>query len=171
MAAARTLLRLGDRSRTLFLYDTFEGMPAPDRRDVDFSGVAAADILSTAPRDRENRFWCIADRGDVERAVLSTGYPAAGIRLVEGKVEDTIPGTLPGRIALLRLDTDWYASTLHEMEHLFPLLQPGGVLIVDDYGQWQGARQAVDEYIARSGAQLLLHRIDYSGRIAVKSGP
>jgi hypothetical protein len=54
------------------------------------------------------------------------------------------------------------------MEHLYPRLSEGGVLIVDDYGHWQGARRAVDEYLAAAGTPLLLSRIDYTGRIAVK---
>ena len=65
---------------------------------------------------------------------------------------------------MLRLDTDWYESTRHELEHLMPLLQAGGVLIIDDYGHWQGARRAVDEYLDRTGMPLLLSRTDYSGR-------
>ena len=85
-----------------------------------------------------------------------------------GRVEDTIPDQAPARIALLRLDTDWYESTRHELEQLWPRLAPGGVLIVDDYGHWQGARQAVDEYFAAHRVPMLLNRIDYTGRIGVK---
>ena len=88
-----------------------------------------------------------------------------------GRVEETIPEAAPERIAVLRLDTDWYESTRHELEHLYPRLAVGGVLIVDDYGHWQGARRAVDEYLAASGARLLLSRIDYTGRMAVKIDP
>jgi O-methyltransferase len=84
-------------------------------------------------------------------------------------VEDTIPGNAPDRISILRLDTDWYESTRHELEHLFPRLAKGGVLIIDDYGHWKGARQAVDEYLETQGIRLLLNRIDYTGRIAVKA--
>jgi hypothetical protein len=73
----------------------------------------------------------------------------------------------PGDLALLRLDTDWYESTRHELEHLYPRLRPGGVLIVDDYGHFEGARRAVDEYFA-AHEPLLLNRIDYTGRVAVK---
>lgn len=169
MAAARTLLHLGDRSRTLFLYDTFQGMSAPEDRDAQLDGTRAEEILAREQRDAESRFWCIASRDDVARVVLSTGYPASGVHLVEGKVEDTIPGVVPDHIALLRLDTDWYASTRHELEHLFPRVVRGGVVILDDYGHWRGAREAVDEFLQRTGARLLLHRIDYSGRIAVRS--
>jgi hypothetical protein len=90
------------------------------------------------------------------------------VRLVKGKVEDTVPKNAPEEIALLRLDTDWYESTRHELVHLFPRLVPGGVLIIDDYGHWQGARKAVDEYIAGNQVKILLNRVDYTGRIGVK---
>ena len=83
-------------------------------------------------------------------------------------VEDTLPAQAPERIALLRLDTDWYESTKHELEQLYPRLADGGVLIIDDYGHYEGARQAVDEYFAETGERVLLNRIDYTGRIAVK---
>src|SRR5690606_24776929 len=100
--------------------------------------------------------------------MVSTGYPMERCHFVEGKVEDTIPATVPDRISLLRLDTDWYESTRHELEHLWPLLQPGGVLIIDDYGHFEGARKAVDEYFLDRSDAPLLNRIDYTGRIAIK---
>lgn len=100
----------------------------------------------------------------------STGYPPERIHLVPGRVEDTVPAQAPERIALLRLDTDWYASTKHELDHLYPRLSDGGVLIVDDYGHFEGARRAVDDYLAEQAEPLLLNRIDYTGRIAVKPG-
>ena len=93
------------------------------------------------------------------------------VHFVPGPVEQTLPDHAPDPIAILRLDTDWYASTRHELEHLFPRVAPGGVLIVDDYGHWEGARRAVDEYFARSDDRILLQRIDYTGRIGVKQGP
>ncbi|HSR89761.1 MAG TPA: TylF/MycF/NovP-related O-methyltransferase, partial [Gemmatimonadales bacterium] len=80
------------------------------------------------------------------------------------------PDAAPSTISLLRLDTDWYESTRHELTHLFPRLSPGGVLIIDDYGHWQGARKATDEYFARHSVRMLLNRIDYTGRIGVKLG-
>ena len=74
----------------------------------------------------------------------------------------------PAQISLLRLDTDWYESTYHELQHLYPRLSVGGVLIIDDYGHWQGARRAVDQYIEENRLKVLLNRIDYTGRICVK---
>lgn len=106
--------------------------------------------------------------GEVERAVYGTGYDREKFHFISGAVEETIPEQSPKEIALLRLDTDWYESTSHELKHLFPRLTVGGVLIVDDYGHWQGARQAVDEYVADNHVRIFLNRIDYTGRIGIK---
>lgn len=163
---ALTLVRLGDVERPIYLFDTFEGMTAPTAKDVDVTGAAAADRLADAARGES--IWAYAPLDGVRQAMLSTGYPADRIRFVQGRVEDTLPTAAPDQISVLRLDTDWYESTRHELIHLFPRLVPGGVLLLDDYGFWGGARKAVDEYIAEHRIPLLLHRIDYTGRAAVK---
>jgi hypothetical protein len=163
---AHRLQEHGDTSRRLFLYDTYTGMSAPDERDVDRWGRNAADLLSVSTNKDE--IWCYAQLDEVAAVMAHTGYPNSKIELVQGRVEDTIPDRTPASIALLRLDTDWYESTYHELVHLYPRLTPGGVLIIDDYGWWQGARQAVDRYLAETSARILLNRIDDSGRIGVK---
>ncbi|HZZ88745.1 MAG TPA: TylF/MycF/NovP-related O-methyltransferase [Caulobacteraceae bacterium] len=166
MAAALMLAELGETGRDLYLFDTFEGMSEPgeeDRRARDATGAAA--LLASSGRDA--KVWAYSPLDEVRANLASTGYPAERVRFVQGKVEDTIPEHAPDRIALLRLDTDWYESTRHELEHLYPRLVPGGVLIIDDYGAWEGARRAVDEFVA-AGAKLLLNRIDETGRIGVR---
>jgi O-methyltransferase len=166
MAAALTLLRLGVIERDLYLFDTFMGMTPPSDEDVRSSGERAADLL--AAEGAESDIWAIASLEDVRDAVLGVGYPAERIHFVKGPVEETLPASAPDEIALLRLDTDWYASTKHELVHLYPRLVRGGVLILDDYGYWQGARRAVDEYLSERNLPLLLNRIDNTGRIALK---
>lgn len=168
MAVARTLLELGAADRHLWLFDTFEGMTEPGEADISIGGESAAALLASSSREDPASVWCRATLPEVEAAMRGTGYDAAKIHYVQGRVEDTLPGRAPGGIALLRLDTDWYESTRHELVHLYPRLNVGGVLIVDDYGHWQGARRAVDEYLEREAPGLLLHRIDYTGRSAVK---
>jgi O-methyltransferase len=168
MAAALALLELGKGERDLYLYDTYEGMAEPDAHDVDYRGGAAADRLATEKRTRSSEIWAYAPLEDVRRNLQQTGYDQQRLHFVKGKVEDTLPGEAPEDIALLRLDTDWYASTRHELIHLYPRLRRGGVLILDDYGHWRGARQAVDEYLAENGIHLLLNRIDNTGRVAIK---
>jgi len=168
MAAALTLAECADTQRELYLFDTFEGMSAPTALDVSVDGQKASALLC-APRSTDAASpWCYAGLDDVRAGMGSTGYPAERIHYVQGKVEDTIPANAPARIALLRLDTDWYESTRHELEHLYPRLSPGGVLIIDDYGHWTGCRKAVDEYLDAHGIRLMLNRVDYTGRIAVK---
>jgi O-methyltransferase len=166
MIIALTLKKLGVENRTIYMYDTYEGMSAPTDKDRDIFGGSAENQLKGAQKTED--IWCYSTLDEVKANMQRTGYPASKIVFSKGKVEDTIPHTIPANIALLRLDTDWYESTLHELKNLYPLLSKQGVLILDDYGHWQGARKAVDEYFT-AGEKLLLNRIDYTGRIAVKN--
>ena len=170
MAAAMTLLDLGVDDRDLHLFDTFTHMPEPGEEDWAHTGEHASEILEQV---RDSEAFRYLDFDGVRRNLLGTGYPEDRIHFVPGMVEDTIPGAAPDRIAFCRLDTDWYASTRHELEHLWPRISPGGVLLVDDYGHFLGCRQAVDEHLRAHGPDLFLHRIDYSGRLVVKpaTGP
>jgi O-methyltransferase len=168
MAAALTLAQEGDTSRELYLFDTFEGMTAPQAVDKGIDGSSAQALLDQ-DADRSGAVWAVAGIDDVRANMQATGYPQELVHYVKGPVETTIPDSAPrGPIALLRLDTDWYESTKHELTHLFPLLSEGGVLIIDDYGHWHGARKAVDEYFGAYGGRFYLHRIDYTGRLLVK---
>lgn len=168
MAVAETLCYIGNTNRQLYLYDTYEGMSEPSEHDRTWYGQKASTLLSAEADKEKNLVWAYSALETVQRGMKSTGYPETRITYVKGKVEDTIPATIPKSIAILRLDTDWYESTRHELVHLFPLLQEGGVLILDDYGHWQGAKKAVDEYIEHNKIPILLNRIDETGRIAIK---
>jgi O-methyltransferase len=168
MAMAMALLARGDTGRNLWFYDTFEGMTEPTPFDKLHSGLPAVELLNGAKQNeiKENSLvLAYSALEDVRKNVGSTGYTESLLHFVKGPVEQTIPARLPGPIAILRLDTDWYESTRHELQHLFPLLVPGGILIIDDYGHWLGARRAVDEYF---GGRAFLHRIDYTGRLLLK---
>jgi len=164
-AVARTLDQLGDHSRDLYLYDTFEGMTQPTDQDRRYDGEAASQLLAAA--DKKSWVWAEASLEDVQAGFETVPYPSERLHFVKGPIEDTVPAEMPDEIAILRLDTDWYASTAHEFEHLYPRLVSGGVLFIDDYGHWQGSRQATDEFLDRTGERLLLLRAD-SGRVAVK---
>ena len=173
LAMVSTLQDLGIDDREIYLYDTFEGMTEPTEADVSSVEGSALDAWRDATRDSE-RAWPemfgeeVFHETGVRELLLDTGYPADRLHFVRGRVEDTIPGVAPDGLALLRLDTDWYESTRHEMHHLFPRLARGGVLIIDDYGPWEGARRAVDEYLVETGTSLLLTPVDYTARVAVK---
>jgi O-methyltransferase len=163
MAAALTLIELGE-TRNLYLFDTFEGMVPPGDYDWALDGCSAHEILKGASRD--SVLWGIASLENVRQNMAATGYPIQRITFVPGRVEETIPASAPAEIAVLRLDTDWYESTRHELEHLYPRLAASGVMIVDDYGHWKGAARAVDEFFGDQ--RPFLHRIDYTGRLIIK---
>lgn len=163
MLMAFTLLEAGISNRKIYLYDTFDGMTKPGEMD----GQDEKDQWEREKVTDTLNNMCYSPIEEVKANMNKTGYPAANIILVKGKVEETLPGKMPFKISLLRLDTDWYESTKHELIHLYPLLEKYGILIVDDYGAWQGARKATDEYFS-SIPNTFLGRIDYTGRIVIK---
>ncbi|MGK7931025.1 MAG: TylF/MycF/NovP-related O-methyltransferase [Microcystaceae cyanobacterium] len=167
MAAIETLLSIHDKGRHLYLFDTFEGMSEPTENDFSFYGDNAQTLLTKNEKNEENYTWCYAALESVQQNLSQLNYDSNKIHFIKGKVEDTLPKHSPEKIALLRLDTDWYESTRHELIHLFPRLSVGGVIIIDDYGYWKGARKAVDEYFKENNIPILLHRIDHTGRIGI----
>lgn len=167
MAVALTLMDRGVDDRDLYMFDTFTHMPFPGEHDVTFDGRRAADFYDEACAAEAYRYLPF---DEVKAALASTGYPLERMHFVRGMVEETIPAEAPPEIALCRLDTDWYESTAHELEHLYPRISAGGVLLIDDYGEFMGAKKAVDEYIAQRGLPVLLNRIDFTGRLVVVPG-
>ncbi len=175
MAMLLKLMQLGVTDRDVYLYDTFEGMTEPTAADTSTFEPPAAQTFGHA-QDEGRRGWDhlfnsrMFTEEIVRAALVATGYPERRLHFVRGPVEQTLPATMPERIALLRLDTDWYESTLHELHCLYPRLSGSGVLIIDDYGHWEGCRRAVDEYFARGHTlRPLLNRVDYSARVAIKA--
>ena len=166
VAVALTLLELLAGDRELYLFDTFEGMTKPEEVDVDFIGGSALETFERTKTSEDRSTWACAPLAGVRSAMESTHYPNERVHYVQGKVEDTLPSQAPEKIALLRLDTDWYASTKHELEHLFPRLSVGGTLIVDDYGHWAGSKKAVDEFLV--GRPETLIAWNYTVRMLVK---
>ena len=173
LAMVLTLQELGRTDRDVYLYDTFEGMTAPTEHDTSPVDRPALEIWEEA-QGGPDRAWPYFFNPDVfnedivRQNLLATGYPEARLHFVRGRVEDTLPARAPDALAFLRLDTDWYESTRHELIHLYPRVADGGVLIVDDYGHWAGSRRAVDEYFSSEAPPPLLSRIDYTGRIGIK---
>ncbi len=159
MLVAHTLNLLREQSRQLMLFDTFEGLPMPE------AGVDV-DILGNDAAERWRERWAMATLDEVRINMAMTGYPSGNVHFIKGMVEETLEHSAPFLIALARLDTDWYASTKAELEILWPRLSPGGILIIDDYGHWLGARQATDEFFADRPVKMT--RVDYSCRVIQK---
>ena len=168
MIIVKTLLELKSYDKELYLFDTFEGMPKPTEFDVSYKDKLAIKEFEDQKIDNNSSDWLRIELDEVKKNVFSTGYNKEKFHFIKGKVEDTIPKNSPETISILRLDTDWYDSTRHELIHLFPRLVRGGVVIIDDYGFWRGAKKAVDEYFEENNILILLNRIDTTGVIGIK---
>jgi len=165
MLMAKTLLLLGDKERKIYLYDTFEGMPEPEDTDVKIRTHTSGKEMWK--EKQQSGGWAVAGEDEVRKNLEKTTYPQENFIFVKGKVEETIPRTIPENISILRLDTDWFSSTYHELTHLYPLLNKGGILIIDDYGSWSGSKEATDKYFSENDIKMYLHRVD-TGRIGIK---
>jgi O-methyltransferase len=171
----RTLQHHRVDDREIYLFDTFEGMTRPSEQDTSAFDAPALETWNRSEQAGQIPWrWAfdpeVFDFDSLRSLIDGTGYPTDRIHFVKGKVEDTLPAEAPPSIAVLRLDTDWYESTWHELVHLYPRLEISGVLIIDDYGHWDGCRKAVDTYFQDCADAILLARTDYTGRIGVKTG-
>ncbi|WP_417458029.1 TylF/MycF/NovP-related O-methyltransferase [Kordiimonas sp.] len=163
LLAGLIMKKRGISGRSLYLYDTFEGMSEPTEHDVDKNGNTASSLME---KFSDENGWCYASVQDVSNTFRQQNF-AFPVNLIKGDVLKTIPQKRPNVISVLRLDTDWYQSTKCELEYLYPKLTTGGVLIIDDYGHWAGARKAVDEYFTKVERPLLI-RINEDVRLAIK---
>jgi O-methyltransferase len=162
------LARMICPERICWLFDTFAGMTEPGPHDKKKSGRMAAEIMALKPDKRMSYASIEEVRDGFHREGL---LDLTRLRFVQGDVCDTlkVPENIPERIALLRLDTDWYESTKASLEVLYPRLEIGGIMIVDDYGHWMGARKAVQEYFVRNGwSSTKFQEVDYSAVMMVK---
>ena len=147
LALARAFRNAGETDREIWLYDTFDSEKRPELDDY----RSPIDYVKTILKKR------------------CPEYNQDAFVFVKGMVEDTIPGKMPAVISILHADTDWYDSTKHELKHLYPRITRGGVILIDDYGVWEGARRATDEYFEELSEPILLHAVDHTGRMGVKT--
>ncbi|MGE5537990.1 MAG: TylF/MycF/NovP-related O-methyltransferase [Gemmatimonas sp.] len=164
MLAALALRHFGDETRSIVLFDSFEENTTPELWSSPPLRHWQQAVTENDTSERRR-----APLAEVEANIRSTGYPADRVVFVKGIVEQTAAGYRAGPIGLLRLDTAWYTSTRATLEHMYPHIVPGGVLIIDGYGQYRGQRLAVDDYLAGIGEKPLLTRVDYSCRLALKT--
>lgn len=167
MLLAKELCDNSPVERRFFLYDTFSGMSQPTESDASQIEKPACETYNESLRDGYCE-WAYASEEEVKQNFRSANLLDDSVLFIKGRVEETLvtEDCLPEKIALLRLDTDWYESTKVELEILYPRLVSGGILIIDDYGHWAGARKAVDEYF--ESHPVLLNRVDYSARLVVR---
>lgn len=155
-------------NKTVYGFDTFDGMPDATDQDDDLYGNSSIKAMADAiKKESIQNIHAYAGIEQVQENLKSLGV-VSGVKLIKGMVENTLSeaANLPSSISLLRLDTDWYSSTKKELEVLYPRLSKGGVLVIDDYGHFKGARKAVDEYFQNQN--IWLHYVDYTCRLAIK---
>lgn len=148
-------LRACALQRRLWLFDTFEGIPAPTAADPDFE--LAVQFTGDF-------------RGELEevRALFARLDIARDVQFIKGRFEDTLAGSAVKEIALLHIDGDWYQSVKTCLDYFYDRVSPGGVIQIDDYGHWEGAKRAVDEFFQTRGIAPALTYLDYTGRQMIK---
>jgi predicted O-methyltransferase YrrM len=168
MTMALALLHCGDGTRRLYGFDTFAGMTQAGPNDQLIGGPHFNEIIAKGTPGQRELYTAKAPLELVQENLASTGFPKERLELVVGDVLQTLPDQAPEQIALLRLDTDFYASTKHELETLYPRLVEGGILLIDDYGCFRGSKEATDEYFATIEQPPLLWAIDNHARAGIK---
>lgn len=143
------LMRLRSPKRTLYVFDTFNGMPYPGPEDINYKGKKA----------KYKRGWCKYSYFNFEE---NLGQLIRNVIVYEGPIEEKIFRIQTEKIALARLDTDFYSSTKVEIEKVWPLLTQNGILIIDDYGHWLGARKAINEYFKSINYKPMIFNVDSS---------
>jgi hypothetical protein len=155
--------------REFFLYDTFSGHLPPGSKDVSLEdGSSASEKYESIVKASGS--WAAVSVQEVKKYFGNLNVSTENVRFIEGDMMSTLrdPKLVPASISVLRLDTDWYEPTKLQLEELWPKLEIGGVLLLDDYGHWAGSKAAVDEYFAANGINVLLTFSDWSGRAAIK---
>lgn len=148
---------VGDYSRNYYCYDTFTGMTKPSILDgpksLGWQDAVKCEASLESVKNEFNKFNILDDR----------------VKFIVGDVCNTLKEIKPDKIAILRLDTDFYQSTKVELRELYHRLVPGGFLIIDDYGHWQGCRIAVDEFFGQEFIKNNFQFLDYTGIMYKKS--
>lgn len=158
----------GRARREIHMFDSFEGLPEPKAADdgakaVVYSSQHAGGALNPIGK-------CVGPLDDNRELMEKiVGYPKNLLHYHKGWFEETVPKLQDfGPIALLRLDGDWYESTKVCLDHLYDRVSPGGLIVVDDYGHWEGCKKALDEFFVKRKINAYLHHIDYTGRYFFK---
>jgi O-methyltransferase len=143
--------RRASSPRPVWLFDSFQGLPKPTAAD----GQAA--------HDQYRLGWCQGDVAKVKEVFRRVGIPLSRLHLVKGWFQDTFPKVCVQPISLLHIDADWYESVKLCLEKFYDAVEPGGFVVLDDYGWWEGCRLATDQFLQRRGVEVQLIQVDVIG--------
>jgi O-methyltransferase len=150
---AAILARSATRSplpRTVWLFDTFQGMPPATTADGPEAPSWVGSLSSSPAR--------------VQRLLRRTGADLSRVRIIPGLFQDTFPSLRIPQIALLNIDADWYESIKLCLETFYNAVVPRGFISIDDYGAWPGCRRAVDEFFQSHSLSYPLQPVDETAR-------
>jgi O-methyltransferase len=146
----------GGVQRPVHLVDSFVGLPKATERDGQYA-IEAQNLYYADPEKKAFSANCSASRASVEAGLQALGFVQGEFFLHEGWFADTVPALAEGlkdkRLALLRLDGDWYDSTMVCLEHLMPIVSDRAAVLVDDYYAWEGCTLAVHDYFSKVGIE------------------
>ena len=138
-----------DVNRKLWLYDTFSGMPSPVVLDGDEAKKYEGKLVGSI--------------GNVKNIICDKiGFPMENIIIKKGLFLTTFKSKIPQSISLLHIDADWYNSVLLSLETFYPMVNIGGIIILDDFGHWEGAREAFYDFCFEQNIKPLLERVGYT---------
>ena len=166
------MTKLNITNKSIYAFDTFEGMSKPTDIDVDirFNKQKAYDVMKNSVKDYNiHNIHSYYPIEKVRENLINNCNEIENIKLIKGDVLKTllISENIPDKISILRLDTDWYESTKIELEILFPKLVKDGILIIDDYGDYLGCKKAVDDYF--KDKKFNIFKVDSGARMLIKS--
>ena len=167
---AAKIFKLYKSENKVYLFDTFTGMSEPGQHDIKTSTKSPAQKKYSDSKKEGYNSWAYASIEEVKENFKKLSLLDSNVIFIKGKVEDTLiqANQLPNAICFLRLDTDWYESTKMELEILYEKLIPGGILVIDDYANWNGVKKAVDEFFKKLEPPIFFTLIDEGARIGVK---
>ncbi|MGI8965866.1 MAG: TylF/MycF/NovP-related O-methyltransferase [Limisphaerales bacterium] len=145
---AAILSRYMGPSRHLWLYDSFAGMPSTCEKD----GTEAIKYVGEGA--------CSPTEVHSIMRIVGTGEQSYTIH--QGWFQDTFKKNIPPQVALLHCDCDWYESVTLVLETFYPVIPKGGCVVLDDFGYWEGCREAFYDFCDRTGEKPLLERVGTS---------
>jgi len=164
--------------RDIFLYDTFSGLVEPSENDFTCEDATIykmdkEEVYNTWKNqiiDDKTNGWCYTPLEIVKNKLNSTGYPNDKLHYIVGDVMETLKEktNIPEKIAILRLDTDWYESSKYELEQMYDNVVIGGVIIFDDYYHWNGQRKATDDFFKSINIEYEFVKLDAKTAAIIK---
>lgn len=151
---------LGPTSK-YFLYDSYEGLP--DAKEID--GALALDWQNNSDGEHYHDN-CKAEINFAKEAMTNTGVE---FELIKGWFDSTVPQNKHEKISLLRLDADWYDSTIICLKYLFPKVVSGGIIIIDDYYVWEGCSKAIHDYLSEIKSDCRIYQMDNKVAYIIKN--